>query len=502
MGAISKAWVVIADTAVDPDSPIDATLMTGYRDDLVHLREWLGFSFFAGAVQDHNHDGLNSQLIEVGPNYIRNGTFESDTSGWTITQYGGGTVARSTANNAHGKASLGFTSTVLANGGGDATQAAFISVGGNEPYPFDAWIWASVANVSSKLEALWYDNNQAQISSSTLITLTDTPIAPTRYTPTALSPAAARYMKLKFTGGVPAAGTATGTAFFDGAAMYEPQPWVNPVSLIKRGAAGFPQATTGFAGALGNANQTEANSQFWFSEPTTISELRIASSGAIPAANTVVVTLRKGGADTILTATIAAGAKLALDVDATHNIDFGAGDAASFKIVSSATAGTNDYTITAKMTRIGTSIGAPVLHLLNAVVTVGVASALGEPGTGLNAAPGNCQVPLPRCLVSRPLCPLLLANANSSVPETRRNNVALADFFQDYVASAIKEDFGGVDKARRLFAEMDLYSFVPNPTNLATWQAAEIVNFKSADPTKYDPCPLLFSSFNQPQATT
>ena len=42
MAAISKAWVTIADSAVDPDSPGDATLMTGIRDDLVHLREWLG----------------------------------------------------------------------------------------------------------------------------------------------------------------------------------------------------------------------------------------------------------------------------------------------------------------------------------------------------------------------------------------------------------------------------------------------------------------------------
>lgn len=68
MTAISKAWVVIADTAVDPDSPIDATLMTGIRDDLVHVREWLGASYVGGAVQDHNHDGSNSAAIsgEVG----------------------------------------------------------------------------------------------------------------------------------------------------------------------------------------------------------------------------------------------------------------------------------------------------------------------------------------------------------------------------------------------------------------------------------------------------
>ena len=68
MPAISKSWVTIADGAVDPDSPIDAALMTGLRDDLVHLREWVGAAYVAGAVQDHDHDGENSKPIagEVG----------------------------------------------------------------------------------------------------------------------------------------------------------------------------------------------------------------------------------------------------------------------------------------------------------------------------------------------------------------------------------------------------------------------------------------------------
>ena len=68
MTAISKAWVAIADGAVDPDSPIDSTLMTGLRDNDIHLREWIGASYEAGAVQDHNHDGVNSAPIagEVG----------------------------------------------------------------------------------------------------------------------------------------------------------------------------------------------------------------------------------------------------------------------------------------------------------------------------------------------------------------------------------------------------------------------------------------------------
>jgi len=63
MTAISKAFVTIADTAVDPASPLDTVLMTGLRDNHIFLKEWLGASYFANAVQDHNHDGLNSAPI-------------------------------------------------------------------------------------------------------------------------------------------------------------------------------------------------------------------------------------------------------------------------------------------------------------------------------------------------------------------------------------------------------------------------------------------------------
>jgi len=71
MPAISKAWVSIADSAVDPDSPLDASLMTGIRDDLVHLREWLGAAYTAGAVQDHDHDGVNSKAVAGEIGFVR-----------------------------------------------------------------------------------------------------------------------------------------------------------------------------------------------------------------------------------------------------------------------------------------------------------------------------------------------------------------------------------------------------------------------------------------------
>lgn len=216
MTALTKAFTVVADSAVDPDSPIDTVLITALRDNDQHLREWLGASYTAGAVQDHNHDGSNSAAIDVGPNYARNGSFESGVTGWTLTPYTGGTAATNALNNADGTTSLAFTSTVLANGGGDATQSGFTAVSGGEAYPFRMLSWASAINISSKAEVIWYDEDQAQISVTTLYTSTNTETAIARRYVVARAPASARYMKLKLTGGIPATGSATGTVYFDG----------------------------------------------------------------------------------------------------------------------------------------------------------------------------------------------------------------------------------------------------------------------------------------------
>lgn len=61
MPAPSKSWVTIADSQVDADSPLDAVLMTGVRDDLVHLQEWLGYGYTA--AQAHTHNGTDSALV-------------------------------------------------------------------------------------------------------------------------------------------------------------------------------------------------------------------------------------------------------------------------------------------------------------------------------------------------------------------------------------------------------------------------------------------------------
>lgn len=57
----SKSWTDIMDSQVDAESPLDTTLMTEIRDNLVHIREWLGLTYTP--AQDHDHDGVNSKSV-------------------------------------------------------------------------------------------------------------------------------------------------------------------------------------------------------------------------------------------------------------------------------------------------------------------------------------------------------------------------------------------------------------------------------------------------------
>lgn len=215
MPAPSKAWVTINDAAVDADSPIDQALMTAMRDDLVHLREWLGASYAANAAQDHNHDGVNSALVSgSGDSLLKNGGFEDGLTSWTTTAYTGGTVAINTANDLEGTQALGFTSASVANGGGDALSAE-VKVGGNMPYRCGALIKASVANVSARLEIVWYNKALSQISATTLFDSASVSTTAVLRSHIAVSPATARYARVRITGGVPGAGTSAGSIYFD-----------------------------------------------------------------------------------------------------------------------------------------------------------------------------------------------------------------------------------------------------------------------------------------------
>src|SRR4030067_1923715 len=67
MAAPSKSYTNIVDSQVDADSPLDTILMTSLRDNIVHLKEWVGGSY--AAEVHHDHDGVNSKPI-AGFTYI------------------------------------------------------------------------------------------------------------------------------------------------------------------------------------------------------------------------------------------------------------------------------------------------------------------------------------------------------------------------------------------------------------------------------------------------
>lgn len=58
-------FTTISDGRVDPDSPLDTTLATDWRDNSEFLMRWLGKSFLGAAVADHDHDGTNSAQVDA-----------------------------------------------------------------------------------------------------------------------------------------------------------------------------------------------------------------------------------------------------------------------------------------------------------------------------------------------------------------------------------------------------------------------------------------------------
>lgn len=221
MAAITKSWTNIADAAVDPDSPVTTGLVTALRDNAIYVYEWLGASFTAGAQQDHSHDGVDSALVEVGPNLVRNPSWAQSGAGWSFTDYSGGSHAIVTTAHIHGDHSLAITSTVLANGGGEAISNAYLPCAGGDSLPWRVYIWASVANVSAHYQAVWYDEAKSQISATNLVYLTDTPTSATRYAGAVAAPAGARFVRVQVIGAVPALGSATGTVRFAGLMLQE-----------------------------------------------------------------------------------------------------------------------------------------------------------------------------------------------------------------------------------------------------------------------------------------
>lgn len=86
MAAPTFSWNAISSAQTDADSPIDTTLMEGIRQNLVHLKEWMGESFTPAV--DHDHDGINSKsvvladsVVSIAKLRLARGSFGASTGG-------------------------------------------------------------------------------------------------------------------------------------------------------------------------------------------------------------------------------------------------------------------------------------------------------------------------------------------------------------------------------------------------------------------------------------
>lgn len=95
MALPTYSWNDITQSQTDPESPIDTTLMEGLRQNLVHLREWLGSGFTAAI--DHDHDGINSKSVLLADSVVTlaklkliQGSYSQNTAGTVyinVSQY-------------------------------------------------------------------------------------------------------------------------------------------------------------------------------------------------------------------------------------------------------------------------------------------------------------------------------------------------------------------------------------------------------------------------------
>ncbi|MDH5527181.1 MAG: hypothetical protein OEY97_07735 [Nitrospirota bacterium] len=159
--------------------------------------------------------------VNPSDNKVVNGSFEADSDSdgtpdnWTLTAYTNGTIARDTAENAHGAASLKCTSPGgTGNGGGWASGDQF-AVSENVAVLASVETKSSVAGVHSKAEMRFFTAAGSFLSSSTLFDLNGgNPTSWTLYRSALTPPSTARHAAIYVYGCIDD-NTTAGTTWFD-----------------------------------------------------------------------------------------------------------------------------------------------------------------------------------------------------------------------------------------------------------------------------------------------
>lgn len=196
--------------ALDAGKALTTTLLNQLWDNTTYAKERL---------DAHTHDGTDSSLIPIGANLLRNGSFENGSVGWTASAppVGSSISITTTAGNfCDGIAALQFVASgALTNGSGYWESNEYIAISGGVSQSVSAMIKASVLNIASQLEIIWYATiGGASLSASTVYSGTAT-TAFTVVGGQAVAPSTARYMRIRLTGVTTATAT-NGTVCMDG----------------------------------------------------------------------------------------------------------------------------------------------------------------------------------------------------------------------------------------------------------------------------------------------
>lgn len=278
-----------------------------------------------------------------------------------------------------------------------------------------------------------------------------------------------------------------------------------PLFVQKWGALNLTQNVTRYAlGISGTANATEGNAQFTIPARCSASKLFAVANAAIPGGQSLVITLRKNGAATALTCTMAAGATTASDT--ADSVTFEQGDLCSLQLVSSATmTSTIDFGFACLFTALtgdNAAGSAGIPFLVGSVAASAGTSYMGElTDSGTESL---LQLPLSNCrVVSRGYSQL--SGGAEAAGVVRFPTLHLTGSALNVGAPVVLADGAGVYNgsffveggAIQEFAANDLVSVLSVPA-VKTHTALRLATVTAG---AYAPIPLCFS-LNQAQALT
>ena len=125
--AFTYTWNAITAGQFDADSPWNTIVTTSVFQNLTNLREWIGKSYYAGAAEDHDHDGTNSAEPVIPTNAIGKTEMAANSVGGSELYY---TAVSNTSQAISVSATFTFTTAQLIGsmiGGGLSSAEVYVN---------------------------------------------------------------------------------------------------------------------------------------------------------------------------------------------------------------------------------------------------------------------------------------------------------------------------------------------------------------------------------------